>query len=160
MNTLIIFSSKHGTTEKCAFKLKEKLNTQTVVINVNAIKPDELSKYENIVIGSSIYAGNINKKMLKFINTNIDKIAEKNVFIFICSGIQDEKGHEQIKKVLPARLYESAEKIINFGYEYDFNSLNFFERKIIKLVSKVKESCSCINSDAIDVLAESIKNCS
>ncbi len=156
MKNLILFTSKHGTTEKCVFKLKENLESETTVANINAFKPDDISEYHNVIIGAPIYAGKINKKMKSFIQEYKNIILKKNIFLFLCCGAEEKKWEKQMQSVFPQEFYNSAIAKENFGYEYNLEDMNIFEKTIIKKIAKIKENKSCINEKAINALAGKI----
>ena len=58
MKTLIIFGSKYGFTETCARKLGEQIDGDVEIFSVSKSNKVDFNKYNNIVIGSSIYIGN------------------------------------------------------------------------------------------------------
>ena len=64
MNTLIVYSSKYGCTEKCAKLIKQELNDPADLINLKNIniKDINLSKYDKVIIGGPIYIGKIQKR--------------------------------------------------------------------------------------------------
>ncbi len=62
MNTIIIYSSKYGCTKDCANILKNKLSDNITIVDINNNNKIELSKFDKIIIGSSIYAGSVSKK--------------------------------------------------------------------------------------------------
>ena len=55
MNTIIIYSSKYGCTKDCANILKNKLSDNVTIVDINNNNKIELSKFDKIIIGSSIY---------------------------------------------------------------------------------------------------------
>jgi menaquinone-dependent protoporphyrinogen oxidase len=60
MKTLIIYASTYGYTEEMVNKMVVESNHNFDSINILKNKNIDLSKYENIVIGSCIYVGQIN----------------------------------------------------------------------------------------------------
>ena len=56
---------------------KYQLNIDFDSINILKNKNIDLSKYENIVIGSCIYVGQINKELKKFMMTYHDALIKK-----------------------------------------------------------------------------------
>ena len=60
MKTLTIYASTYGYTEEMVNKMVVESNHNFDSINILKNKNIDLSKYENIVIGSCIYVGQIN----------------------------------------------------------------------------------------------------
>ena len=63
MNTIIIYSSKYGCTKDCANILKNKLSDNVTIVDINNNNKIELSKFDKIIIGSSIYVGSVSKNI-------------------------------------------------------------------------------------------------
>lgn len=77
MNTLIVYASKYGCTEKCAKLLSKELYGEVDIINVKRMRDIDISKYEKIIIGGSIYIGKIQKGVTQFCSKNLHKLKEK-----------------------------------------------------------------------------------
>ena len=68
MRVLIAYSSKHGTTAKCARILAEKLGSAEVDIkDINCESVDSPDNYDVVVLGSSVRMGTISKNIKKYI---------------------------------------------------------------------------------------------
>jgi len=63
MKTLIAYSSKYGCTEKCVGTLAAKLSWEVDVVNLRGGKAVDLSGYDRVIIGGSIYMGRIQKQV-------------------------------------------------------------------------------------------------
>ena len=156
MKTLIIYGSKHGCSEKCAIKLSEKLNFKTDVFNVKHKKNIDFKNYDKVIIGGSIYIGNIQKEVKKICLDNIEILKEKKIGLYICSMSDGEKAEELMKTSFPEELISRAIAKECFGGELILNKMNFFERFIIKKVTKLEEDTSNIRDNNIARLAETL----
>lgn len=67
MKTLIVYGTKHGTTEKCSKFLKDKLSGEVVIINIKKENMPDITTFNNIIIGGSIYMGQIQKEVKIFV---------------------------------------------------------------------------------------------
>ncbi|KNY29322.1 flavodoxin domain-containing protein [Pseudobacteroides cellulosolvens] len=135
MSILIVYATKHGTTDKCASLLKEKLNGEVSLHNLkNSSKPD-LSKYDTVIIGGSIYAGRIQKAVIELCTQNISLLKEKKLGLFICCMFMDS-AEAQLKNAFPEELLNNATAKESFGGEMIFSDMNFFEKTLTKIVSK------------------------
>ena len=61
MCTLIVYATKHGSVKRVQI-LSSKFDGQVVLINVKETEDLDLSKYDKVIIGGSIYAGRIQRK--------------------------------------------------------------------------------------------------
>jgi menaquinone-dependent protoporphyrinogen oxidase len=135
MSTLIMYASKHGSAEKCAEKLSEKLTGKVDLCNIKEGKIPDLTGYEKIIIGGSIYAGRIQKELGDFCLKNIGLLKEKKTGLFICCMVKSSE-EAQIKSSFPKELLSSAVVKESFGGEFRFKDMNLAEKVITKMVSK------------------------
>ena len=146
---LIIFSSKHGTTEKISQKLKDLLGSEeTDIINLKKDSIPALSKYDRIVIGSSIYMGGINGRIKKFLNQNMNVLLEKETGLFLCCMLK-EKFTEQFEQAFPEVLRGHAKAHMLPGGALIVDEMNFLEKVAVKKVAGVTENQYDINEIVI-----------
>ncbi len=149
MNTLIVYSSKYGCTEKCAKLIKEKLNDEVVLINLKNVKEVDLSKYNKVIIGGSIYIGKIQKSVTEFCTKYLDQLVKKKIGLFIC-GMQDsEVMNTELNQNYPTELLKIAESKEWLGGEFLLDKMSFMDKLIVKKVSKVTSNKSNILEDKI-----------
>lgn len=154
MDTLIVYASKHGCTEKCANLLKEKLDGKVYVVNLKDSNEIDLSKYDKVIIGGSIYVGKIQKEVSKFSSENLETLKGKQVGLFIC-GMQSEEAIEKgLNENFPKELLKTAKAKGYFGGEFVFDKLGFMEKQIVKKVAKVNSDKSNILNSNIFKFAE------
>lgn len=133
MKTLIIYASKTGTTEKCAKELNNKLKDSEMVNILNYNK--DINKYDLIIIGTPIRIGMIDKRIKKFLNSNIEILKSKKVAYFICCGF-NENLTNYYEKNIPNVLLDNAIIYDTFGGEMDIQKQKGFDKFITKMVSK------------------------
>ena len=139
MKTLILFASKYGATEKCANLLSEKLNCDVTVMNLKENKNINLSDYDKIIVGSSIYAGNVQAEIKNFCTTNSNSLMSKPFGLFLsCMADSKEEIESYIQKSFSKELINHATIIDSLGCIFDFHKMNFFERQLIKMIFKSK----------------------
>lgn len=136
MKTIIIYATKYGCTEKCAGFLKEKLSGEVDLHNLQGKKDVNLSQYERVILGGSIYMGKIRRSMTEFCQNNLNQLASKKIGLFICCA--DTKAPlEELKSNYPAALVDKAAVIDTFGGEVVLKRLSFIDRGIYKMGSKM-----------------------
>lgn len=168
MRSLILFGSKYGTAEECAKKLKEKLKGDVDLINIKNSKEISISDYDKVIIGGSVYMGMINKEVKEFVECNKSELISKKIGLFMCCMSEGDKIIEQFNQNLPNEVLSAAKVKESFGGEFKFSKMNFFERQIIKMISKkdpkigkinVKNDFNRIDEEAINRFAIAIGNC-
>ena len=86
MSTLIAYASKHGCTEVCAEKLSQRLGEKAELYNLKSGNAIDISQYDKVIIGSSVYVGKINKEATEFCTNNRSALENKKVGLFICGS--------------------------------------------------------------------------
>jgi menaquinone-dependent protoporphyrinogen oxidase len=156
MAYLILYMSRHGTTEKVAQLLKDKLGkSRCSLINLAENPKPDLNLYETVIIGGSIHVGHIQKEIADFCHTNQDILLTKHLGLFICF-MEKEKGQLEFNMAFPEMLRKHAKAQGLFGGELLFEKMNFIERTIIRKIKKVKSSVSDLDYEAINAFAASL----
>ncbi len=158
MNTLIVYASKYGCTERCAKSLSELIAGKTALHNLKQEKNIDPSPYDTIIIGGSIYIGQIHKEVKEFCAKNLDLLKEKKVGLFICCMRDGEEAEGQMNSAFPKQLLDLAAAIGYFGGEFNFKKMKALDKFIAKKVAKVDKDTSNIFEDNIKEFAASINN--
>ncbi len=153
MNTLIVYASKHGCTEKCAQLVAKELHNKTDIINLNTQENIDISKYDKVIIGGSIYIGKIQKAVSQFCSTNLNELKRKKIGLFICGMQEGDAITTEINQNFPAELINIAAAKEHLGGEFVFAKMNFVEKFIVKKVSKTSTDKSNILTDNISKLS-------
>ncbi len=133
MKTLIIYASKTGTTEKCAEEINRQLKDSKMVNILN--KTEDINEYDLIIVGTPIRMGMIDKKIKKFLISNIETLKSKKVTYFICCGF-NENWKSYYEQNIPKDLLDSAIIYDTFGGEMNIQKQKGFDKFITKMVSK------------------------
>lgn len=158
MKPLIVFSSKHGCTEKCTDFLAKELKDKPDIINLKNYKDVNLSLYNKVIIGGSIYMGKIQKEVSEFCSKNLEELKEKNIGLFICGMQEGDSINMEINQNFPKELIEMATVIKHFGGEFNFSKMNFFEKLIVKIITKTSSNKSNILNDNINSFAKTMNS--
>jgi menaquinone-dependent protoporphyrinogen oxidase len=160
MKIAIIYASKYGTTEKVAGSIADKLketNEVELFSLKNNPKPD-ISAFEMVIIGSSVYAGQASKKMKTFCKEHESLLLQKKIGLFVCGMHPDKEEQEkELKNAFPEVLLKKSEATSFLGGEYLFEQMNFFERMIIKKIAKTTDNVQQIDWEKIDEFAKKIQ---
>lgn len=170
MNTLIIYASKHGTAEKCAAKLSEKLTGKVELHNIKGSMIEDFTQYDKVIIGGSMYAGKIQKEISEFCSKNLSMLKDKKIGLFICCMVKNST-ESQINSSFPQELLNSTVVKESFGGEFRFKEMSLMEKAITKVVSKMlaktddrlgkldmKKDISMISEENIDKFAQLMNN--
>ena len=159
MKTVIIYISKHGTTEKVAKIIADKLNLgKTDLINLSKEKIINIESFDRIIIGGSIHMASVHKKTKKFCEYNNSTLLEKTLGLFLCCMETGEKSIEQFENAFSKDLRRHALSTAMLGYEYNLDKMNFIERILVKKISGSKESISEIDYKGIENFVTELDN--
>lgn len=95
---VIYYSHHHNNTKKLLEACKNEVEmTLCPIENVNQMNLDE---YEVVGFASGIYKGDINQRILQYIETNEKNLSGKEVFVFTTSGSGTTKPIVKLSKQL------------------------------------------------------------
>ncbi|KJR46865.1 hypothetical protein UF75_2727 [Desulfosporosinus sp. I2] len=154
LKTIIIFSSSHGTTEKVAQLLKGQLHGDVEIVNLKKCPNPDLTGYNSVILGSSIYVGSVKSRVKQFLKQNQTVLMSKQLGLFLCCMYEGDQSKKQFETAYPQELRDHAISKGLFGGEFIISKLNFLERQIVKKVAGVTSDVSTINLDEIKQFAE------
>ena len=153
MKTAIIYTTKYGTTAKVAGSIAEKIGEahEVTVISLKKHPKPDISGFEMVILGSSVYMGKASGKMKTFCKENETVLLQKKIGLFVC-GMHPEKEqqHKELKEAYPELLQQSAVATCFFGGAFIFEHMNIIERAIIKQIANTTTSIELINWEAVD----------
>lgn len=158
MSSLIVYCSSHGTTEKAAHILGNYLDGDVTIVDLKKKPVIDVSSYETVVIGGSIHAGNIQRKVKHFIQQHENELLTKKIGLFLCCMFEGDKANQQFELAFPKELRDRSLSNGLFGGEFNFTKMNFLERQIVKKVAGVKEDQSTLNEEFIKEFAEQLNH--
>lgn len=158
MNTVIVYQTKYGCTKMCSEDLKDKLEGRVDLFTVDEIKNSDMSIYDQVIIGSPVYMGMLDKNILEFCKENLTLLQSKKIGLFTCAMRDDEEAMNQIQQLYPKELTSMAVAKANFGGRYVFKSMNFFEKMIIRLLAKSSKDQSTVSYEAIEKFAKKMSS--
>lgn len=138
MKTLIIYGSTYGFTKECVFKLSKQLNGEVKTVNALTETIPSVKDYDNIIIGGSIYMGQIQKKIKEFCSANEKELLSKKIGLFLCCGVS-ESYELQVKNAFPEKLLNAAVAKECFGGELRIDRMKFFHKILTKMMLKAAE---------------------
>lgn len=115
--------------------MADKLSGQVAVVNVMSGDVPALSQFDKVVIGGSVYMGQIQKKVKEFCVKINEELKTKSIGLYICCGLP-ENFEVQLKNAYPNELFEKAIVKECFGGELNKGKMKFFHKIIAELMSK------------------------
>ncbi len=154
MATLIAYATKHGVTEKCARELQKRISGGAELYNLKNGTPD-LTKYDSVILGASVYAGMPRKQVKAFAAKNGDILAKKKLGLFLCCMADGEQAQKQLAAAYPAELRKVARVQGVLGGGFDISHMNFIEKFAVEKVSgKKPEDGFTLHQDVLDAFVK------
>ena len=160
MKTAILYVSKYGTTAKVACSIAEKLKgTHEVELFSLKNNPNpDISRFETVILGSSIYMGKSSGKMKAFCKANESILLQKKTGLFVCGMHPDkEQQRKELKDAYPEALQNKAAATRFLGGAFLFERMNFIERSVIKKIAKTTTSIQQIDLNVVDEFVAKLK---
>ena len=149
--------SKHGTTEKVVKIISEHLTHRNFdVFNLRENKSPDIKGYDFVIIGGSIHAGMVQKRVKQFCITNSTILMSKKIGLFLCCMEVGEKATVQFYTAFPAELRVHAFYTGLMGGECLTDKMNFFERSMVRIAVGGPEKYPKLNDKAINTLLKEI----
>lgn len=136
MNTLIAYAGKYGGTRACAEKIQALLPGNVTLCDLQSRDTPDLSAYDTVVVGCSVYMGKPRKAAIRFCQSHAQALMQKDLGLFLCC-IQDiEKNlRQQYELAFPKVLFEHAKVHGQLGGVVDFTKLTPVDKFIMNLVA-------------------------
>ncbi len=157
MRTLILYASKYGFTENVSNLLADHIEGDVVVENCGKDYSVDLTKFDNIIIGSSIYVGRPNSAVLDFCENYNRLLMNKKIAFFVTGSVQSD-AIKVAKESFPENLIKHARIISYLGYALDFEKMRLFDRVVTRVISKKSVSEITVLSQNIEALASTLND--
>ncbi len=146
MNGIVLYKSKYGNTKQYAEWISESLNWE--LRDFSKFKAKEIASYDQIIFGSGVYMGKLNK-----IKKVLSMFKNKPIIIFACAGnsglekeIQDIKDNNFKKEDL------SYHKFFYLPGGVDFSKVKGIMKMFINVFRKLLEKKKDLTHDEQEIL--------
>jgi menaquinone-dependent protoporphyrinogen oxidase len=148
--------SHHGTTRKIAGQMAQTLGKENAtVLDFKKADVPDLGLFDTVLIGGSIHAGQIQKKIRMFCVAYEKELLQKRIGLFMCA-LETAEKEEEFNNAFPERLRNHAIAHGYFGGELLLDKMNFFEKHFVKTIYGIKTNLSQIDANAIDEFCHKI----
>ena len=138
---LIIYSTTDGHTKKICEHIIDQIKDlqETTLMTISDTPQEELTKYDNIIVGASIRYGKHKKEVHEFIMKNRNAINSKNNYFFSVNAVarKDNKNTPETNPYVIKFLKQTAWNPTFtgvFGGKVDYPKYRFFDKHIIRFI--------------------------
>ena len=135
---MIVYGSTYGYAKECVRQLTGKLEGEVVAVNAMTGAIPSIKGFDQMIIGGSIYMGQIQKKVKEFCTVNASELGGKKLGLFLCCGLP-ENFEQSMKNSFPEKLLEKAAVKENFGGELRVGKMKFLHKMMTNMMLKASE---------------------
>ena len=137
MKILIIYATKYGCTKKCSEILKSFLDEEVEILSAKSYKID-LTQYDVVLIGGSVYMGKIRKEIIQFYKRNKKQLKNKRIGLFVCCYTPNGTDGF-LESLFPKEMLEHAFYATCVGGEMNYRKMNCIYRKMFQSLKKIDD---------------------
>ncbi|HCX73544.1 MAG TPA: hypothetical protein DHM37_07495 [Candidatus Cloacimonas sp.] len=152
MKIIIIYASKHQTTQECSLILQRELDGEADLVPLSNVSEFQIKQYDALVVGAPVYYGKPAKEVRKFLEKKQKLLLSKKIYLFLSSKEETSEYFE----AYPQKIIEYARAKIFVGSKLEFKNLSLIERLIMRAIKA--KTYSDIKTERIRDLAEVIKS--
>lgn len=138
MRTLIVYSSTYGFTKDCVEDLKGQLNESAVAINLESESPPPIDSFDAVLLGSSVYMGQLSKKLKAFASDHKTALEAKPLCLFLSCGIPGSFD-EALRSGFPEALVNHALTAQCFGGELRIDKMKLGHKLLTSVMKKASQ---------------------
>ncbi|MEG3754864.1 menaquinone-dependent protoporphyrinogen IX dehydrogenase [Psychromonas arctica] len=141
-NTLIIYSSVDGQTLKIMNRIKQSLEGEVTVIDIDDNPDIDFTLYNKVLVGASIRYGNFRKNIINFVNQHKSQLDTlQNAFFVVClTARKPEKAvpenNAYMKKFEQLSEWQPKHKAV-FAGALLYSRYNWWQTLLIQLIMKM-----------------------
>ncbi len=156
--TLIVYTSKRGTTGQTSRLLADRLTYGADLHDLAHGPVENLDEYDAVIVGGSVYLGKTNKRLRSFIESEEERLLNKRVLaLFLCGMEEGEGMQRQLAANFSEQLRKKAVAVQCLGGEFLFSQMGVLARSLMRLALS-GDDVHRIDEAAIDALAQAVNS--
>lgn len=144
MKALIVYSSKYGAAEWAAKEIASILERDhgavTESYNIRKVTAPKPDSFDCIILGGSVYAGQMNKKLELWAETNQESLTQKALGLYVTALTRGDKAMSYLEAGFPPAILARACAKTETGGLADMQTMKWLDRLIMKKVAGVTET--------------------
>ena len=154
MKTIILYATKYGAAAEIARRISAHIDG-AVVHDLKQPAPD-ITEYDCVIIGTSVYAGMFRKEAKAFLSQNADFLCKKKLGLF-ASGLTPSEEQQIFTNNVPKKVLKSAKAAVFLGGIFDPKKAGFAERLIMKVAAKQSKYTDTIDYGKIEQFVKTVR---
>lgn len=159
MRTVIAYASRYGTSEKVARLLAARLPGEVTVVNVVEDGQINWNQVDHIIVGGSIRMGKVQAELTKWLKRNKSQLQARPLGLYLCAGTPfAAELKKELEEAYDVSLREHAYFVEVVGHGYDFERMGLFDRMVVRLLIKQKETVLDLDEDRLERLVNEARS--
>ncbi|MBY9079213.1 flavodoxin domain-containing protein [Paenibacillus sp. HN-1] len=159
MNAIILYTSKHGCAEEVAKALQKELGPGTEMVNLMVATPSDLRRFDLVVLGGSIYYGQVQKQLTAYMNREKQQVlSAKTIGLYICAAAGGDKAQTELEQAFPKELVNRASACAVLGDRITPRELSWAEKLVLRVVSGKSGESGGLFEERIKQFASELHN--
>jgi len=133
LETIIAYSSTHGSAAECAGWLAQAISgAEAIDLKKRTVDP---SPYDCVILGSSVYGGQIQQELRTYCKKYLGILLQKPLGIYLtCLTREKPEIRQYLKNGFPPELVDHMTAFCAPGGAIYFSKMNFLERGVSKAI--------------------------
>ena len=153
MTLAILYATRYGSTRRAAEAIATRC--REAGMDASDVCVEEITRSmsvpdaDTIVIGAPVYGGRIPKQVTRFLDAHLEVLMRKRIGLFLSSLYAGTRAETQLADNYPSRLITHSFGCYYVGGRIDFDSLNWWDRLMMKRLAGVERSIETTNDEEI-----------
>lgn len=156
MRTLVVYSTKYGTTRSCAEEIARQLPGETRVADMKRERIRSLEGYDAVVIGGAIYAGKVMSGVPRFCDRHREELLQRGVGLFICCLYDGETAQSELDGAFPPWLNAHALVRRPVGGAVQFEKLKVIDRYLVGKIAHITADVRTVKDEELTAIADQV----
>lgn len=156
MNTLIVYTSRYGSTKDSVQKLAASIHGTVDMVDICREKIPELGQYQVVIVGGPVMAGRVPRKIRSFVKKYATELASRKLGLFVAALARYDRAMEYLAGSFPAQLRAQAFACETFGGLLELGKVNVIHRIMLKRFAGIMWSRNHINPAGIERMAAAV----
>jgi menaquinone-dependent protoporphyrinogen oxidase len=148
MKALILYATKYGGTQEVVKRISEKISG-SVTHDLKQPNAPDISQFDCVIFGSSVYAGSIRKEAKEYLAQNAELLQKKRLGLFL-TGMNAINQITYFNSNFNTNTLQATKAKAFLGGVFDPKKAGFFERIIMWVVTKQSGHLDRIDDKAIE----------
>ena len=158
MNTLVVYDTRHGFTQKCVQLLAETASSGLTLWPLREKKtlPD-FSNFDRLVLGGPVYFGKFSPRVTRFCQMSFEKFGNLPYYLFVVGLSPRAAGLTSLEEALGSERVQRARGRFFWGGAIQWQKLSWWEKFLVKRGRKIETDASNFDLGEVQRLAEALK---